>query len=75
MSAVLVVLPPAQGSCLAPVWANQGWEWKHGPWKILAVSVGLLPEPGFALELVSGLLVQGCIDVDATGPGDLDRKQ
>jgi hypothetical protein len=54
------------------VWANQAWEWKHGPLRILAVSVALPPEPGFALELASGLLVQGCIDVDATEPGDLD---
>ncbi len=68
-----VDLPPAQGSCQGPVWVNLASAWNHGPWRILAVSVGLPPEPGFALELASGHPVQEFIDTDGTGRRDLDR--
>lgn len=64
--------PPAQGSCLARVWANLASAWNHGPWRILVVSVGLPPEPGFALERDSGHQARGCIGADVTERTDLD---
>jgi hypothetical protein len=61
-------LPPALGSCQVPVWANLASEWRHDLWRILAVSVGLPPEPGFALEQASGLPARGCIGADRSPP-------
>ncbi len=62
-----VGLPPAQGPCLAPVWANLVSEWNHGPWRILVALVGLPPEPGFAQERASGHQALGCTGADITG--------
>jgi hypothetical protein len=70
---VSAALPPVQGSCPARVWANLASEWNHGPWKILAVSVGLPPERGFALEWALGHQARGCTGVDGIGRRDLDR--
>lgn len=70
---VSVALPLVQGSCLAPVWANLASEWNHGPWKILAVSVDLTPEPGFALERATGHQARGYTGADGTGRIDFGR--
>jgi hypothetical protein len=68
---VSAALPP-QGSCPAPVWEQQVSVWRHDPWRIQVGSVGLPPEPGFALERASGLPVQGCTGADVIRRIDLD---
>lgn len=67
------VLPPAQGSCQAPVWEKQVSVWRHDPWRIQVVSVGLPPEPGFALVRASGHRARGCTGADVIRRIDLVR--
>ncbi|WP_322774873.1 hypothetical protein [Synechococcus sp. CBW1107] len=70
---VSAALPPAQGSCPAPVWEKQVSVWRHDPWRIQVVSVGLPPEPGFALVRASGHQARGCTGADVIRRIDLGR--
>jgi hypothetical protein len=55
------------------VWEKQVSVWRHDPWRIRVVSVGLPPEPGFALERAWEHQAQGCTGADVIGLIDLDR--
>ena len=70
---VSAALLPVQGSCPAPVWEKQVSVWRHDRCRIQVVSVGLPPEPGFALERASGHQARGCTGADVIRLIDLDH--